>query len=1185
MRLVNVNNNSIPIYDFDSVDTVKYRIAANADVTPDLINWKNFKKLTQLPKNKNVTFKTLYQELDNVNNVSLIPPNELYQTYIKPKFSISPKNFALEWFDYILKQQIPKDNFEILRKQLIPLRPAAFNLIENDFQTYDVEKQMIVEKTKQENDDIHRINDIIESQNPVTTQKFVTDGLIESYIFESDLSLIEIFNHLQPTIHLPFIHYREDQRDLIRVNKNIAPLSSWIYQNESQDGILFKVLNVDQPSLEKTYNRTKNIVNPEQYSTGFLSQLDDNKFEILLNISVTQDYDKNFSHTLIDKFRSSLQYDNFNKLSQEIKKVRGFFNIPNAIIYKGVFADMTEFDPIFNFLFKIDERQKPAIGKKKLYTFFQPGIQGSQPMTLILTPDIDENKQRILRVRIKNASDIGTVKQLQNIFSHLISYYNTKKSSIINSYRDWFPDFEKDEKQRNQISTVKQQVVRVNESKKSRQLRMKKPDIFPVGYSRFCQVKPGQPSIIDADQVEEWEDKGYQVLEYPGSLKPDEESSYYVCDNPDEGGIYPQLKENTLSNKDEYPYIPCCLKKNQQTKNQRILEGEKIPKTANKRILTTPKVLTPGGFGVVPDNINAIFQPYIDAKQKLLRYGIPRDNNSFINAVVVALNIDRFIQGTYKWTSLQRQSSKLRKKILDNLKQHIGLCKQSLYDYEINEIIELVQNNKNPFDSKVFINLLEDWFDIQIMMFERKSVSPQDPGSIEIPRYQNCYLREPYDPTKKSIIIIKHRGTTNQHISNPHYECIILAKYTGDNFHSLVSSTFTDMWVQTFATLYQKSAQVYQLTPNQLKRILFRSPPELDYSKHYLDSSGKVRMIQYKGINIFTEPMPALSEKEPIERLDNLKKTSYQKFQRFVNKYNIEIIGIDLNLNCILVRIGNNTHGVIYIFDEILETQYPRLNLERFKYETGSSDSDFVSINAKIAGILKQYVLWSYSTVYNQNEINIEEFGENYVEVIQNYHYDHLRIGRTLSYNSIFFDEQKLIVPSQKSKEYLLQYLEIQLSTNRDLVFKYYTRRYLKDYLITSADFMVYPNALLFMNSLSVSQWLDNLYQQYEVYYYLLPFHKYRKSPYFYHFDFGVRMIQNTRDLPTALTVYNIWNQHQINMGYSIRQQTPPNNAYRRVYFDDNNQLQLELLNNATENDPLILDYGNGYYAAVLEIL
>ncbi len=95
-------------------------------------------------------------------------------------------------------------------------------------------------------------------------------------------------------------------------------------------------------------------------------------------------------------------------------------------------------------------------------------------------------------------------------------------------------------------------------------LREYAPEMFIQGYSRLVQT-PMQPVPVDLKDVSMWENQTFtdrlgrvahrKVL----PILNKEEGKLYMFAAPGNEYPYIGLRYNTMDNKDQFPYIPCCF--------------------------------------------------------------------------------------------------------------------------------------------------------------------------------------------------------------------------------------------------------------------------------------------------------------------------------------------------------------------------------------------------------------------------------------------------------------------------------------------------------------------------------------------------------------------------------------------------------------------------------------------------
>jgi hypothetical protein len=325
---------------------------------------------------------------------------------------------------------------------------------------------------------------------------------------------------------------------------------------------------------------------------------------------------------------------------------------------------------------------------------------------------------------------------------------------------------------------------------KIQQLQNYAPDLFIEGYARDgCQQKSQvvpvpQDEIENRDGILIWRDhpfqRGEQMVDRQVLAFPAENPHYYfAC--PTDKAPYPGVKENKkLRNADVYPYIPCCFSRNQMdaslnTKYNEYYRGRRREAVATTSRIThrirTDKVLDPGKVAEVPKAINDLIRRYSDEVVQIVRFGVPRDYNSFIHCVCVALNIPEY----------QNLSVPGREEYVIRVRQHIlatispALLRQELYDIPDEEIMRQLSDRTIFFDPKLYYRAVEETFNVNIYV-----VTPSDEGSgrLEIPRFKLFHAR-PLRLDRPTVLIYKSSGARTSTL--PYPQCELLVDYDNDN--------------------------------------------------------------------------------------------------------------------------------------------------------------------------------------------------------------------------------------------------------------------------------------------------------------------------------------------------------------------------------------------------------------------
>lgn len=256
------------------------------------------------------------------------------------------------------------------------------------------------------------------------------------------------------------------------------------------------------------------------------------------------------------------------------------------------------------------------------------------------------------------------------------------------------------------------------------------PNIFMEGYSNFCDAKV-RPTPISPDKIkgyikykiDELDLKGDQAATFKQYGVLEFNDMHFACDYP--VNYYPYLK-STLNfkklvnlDKTRYPALPCCKKK---------------PKTAVKKhdaafIKSYNVIAKPGNYAELYPEVKYLLYHYNgEIDNQFMRLGVIKDNYSLVHCILTAVgNI----------TDVHQFIKKLKNTI------HFSVVKQECYDMEKESILSSLDNY---FDPKLFYRLLEEFFNINIYVFNEAILS--------VPRYKHFHAR-PYR-NRKTVLIYQH---------------------------------------------------------------------------------------------------------------------------------------------------------------------------------------------------------------------------------------------------------------------------------------------------------------------------------------------------------------------------------------------------------------------------------------------
>jgi hypothetical protein len=402
-------------------------------------------------------------------------------------------------------------------------------------------------------------------------------------------------------------------------------------------------------------------------------------------------------------------------------------------------------------------------------------------------------------------------------------------------------------------------------------LKRQVPDIFVDGYADVC---PGaiQPILISPENLGEWTSGTFQrggqthnrqALHYPR----DDPQWHFGCPGTD--SPFPGVKlSKELSNGDRYPYVPCCFKKDQtrpgaSTKYNLYYNGpESISKV--KKPSTNQKVswfMGPGLVAKVPSTLRNVLGTYreegmyegIPDDWEFMRYGVPDGPNTLLHCILDAISFEGY-NGNQQLVNIIRESIARS--------TNPALLKQEMYDYDDKTITELLGDTNRFLDPEIFYRAFEEYFEINIYIFElKKSSGQKDEGLIRVPRHKSLYIKSARNE-RPSILVLKHYGSDPKLVEYPRCELLVdyndtvggvvkIFDFTMTHLlHELLTSAnYNITWLKYNHYPLPINSKPHQLYPHQ---NIFG---QVDYSTllegegnlvaQYIDSYGKSRAYTY----------------------------------------------------------------------------------------------------------------------------------------------------------------------------------------------------------------------------------------------------------------------------------------------------------------------------------------------------
>lgn len=750
-----------------------------------------------------VSLQKQIQELVTQRKYSKLKP--LMEQLLKLKPSLNPDNIVYEYILYkrpTYKQFGPEGEGFFRLNEEPQLSGAGYKLdnVLNQLVSYESNRQRLLnqlEQTQQVQEiqavEMDRLPSLKYTPFQVETTTWYIEAIYNDYRdFPSDIYALDLFNACITTHQLPFIQLNYLDQKYTKIH---TPLPE--FKMEFEDYSMTAIIQ------EKS----------NWYYIYFDFNVGSNKFKIIFNSLARKTQD-----TVLDILWNHLP--SISKSGQLELNVRGDFMIENVNVNYLALADIIFNDPLYTQYLYMDESSSVVSKKTRINIHYK--VSPTQKILFMLNNEGDN-----IRVRISKAPNTQSVNDFAVILGKLLAEYKNLEPDIIQIYDDFNIDItEREKKLIKKGKKVARQVKRIDLLKEA------VPDLFLKQYARKCQGDQ-QPTIVDNPQF--YESKGYQVVEFP--QQPNRDNKYYICESRQYP--YPGLQQNTLPNKDIYPYIPCCFETQQLNTNipnyiqEYIHDKESTKPKDTTHIITVLKVIdVPNRIGNLPKIVGDWLGVFLG--EECQRRGVEQGPLNFIHAVLSA------IDSQYQNFTTSEERARYVQNYLGSLLRsniYIESCKQSNYELGIDQIRDLWLDSTRYHDVLRFMRLLELYHKIKIIVIS--------PNKILVPRFIDFYARTPLNTARDKIVLLfNHYGSeSSDALVDAHNELIVTK--SGNTF-------FDGRQAENLYNVYVKAVQFYETSINkqlQFKdidnpRVFLRSG--ITPVKQYIDAYGKCRLIIFK---------------------------------------------------------------------------------------------------------------------------------------------------------------------------------------------------------------------------------------------------------------------------------------------------------------------------------------------------
>ncbi|QHR78435.1 core protein 20 [Lymphocystis disease virus 4] len=778
-----------------------------------------------------------------------------------------------------------------------------------------------------------------------------------------------------------------------------------------------------------------------------------------------------------------------------------------------VLADLVLTHPLVSRIVCIDESIRSHKKKPTAYLHF-PGtdqtasVQEKTVERFNQYPDACEGDY-VLTVRVKTVDQKQALK-IRETISKIISIYNAEKNKIIDFYREYIPSFAKAE--------LKKKPVKI----KKIALKDVAPDIFIPTYSRQCLNIPEA-----VDSIDDLEDIPFMQFPIYGESQP----RYYVC--PYKSHPYPGLRVNNLSNKDKFPYIPCCYSKDQSkrkdSKWQMYFDRVKIE---SRSIADRNEYY----IDILPPQLIDFFKSLTDLK--LVRISGAYTDESAITAC----------KWVYKEEMLPKDAVALRRSwAADEI--NAVVCAQELYatgeERQFNRLKEDFLSLE-ALDLDRYFRLLEEIFDVYIYCFDQK-------GPISWPSLGPHYR---FKPKNKQVVLV-YKSQTPRGIQYDLIVALTDLDRKGPIKNSVTSFSPLDAFVERLDDFISELDKIYingqAVIPLFLKK--------LDIKAQKLDFYGKARVLIFSEFTLETQPLPPYYV--PIYKEKETPKPDNPDVIKAVLGTRFKILSIDRD-------------RIIGILDDCCECSVP------LRYKTTEKIyhlKDFTRAE-KTARLLKEYVKRLFALDYDLSKDLLKKdfvaFAENRIIIDPNHNYG--SPFKSKFTDNFFLVDGKLVVPDRETIRRLMYYVYLEYSYDRSSFEKYKTISSIPNFFLNPVDFDLSDH--YFITPVNA----EGYFVDYEIYDVILPGD--RITPYLFAYEDKAYLIQNCKNFEMASYIVNVWIKEGYNPGINKSYILDPSFSVNVVLWSKNKPLT-RWVEIDVNNDSAVLihkDYDGLEYAALLHL-
>ena len=230
---------------------------------------------------------------------------------------------------------------------------------------------------------------------------------------------------------------------------------------------------------------------------------------------------------------------------------------------------------------------------------------------------------------------------------------------------------------------------------------------------------------------------------------------------------------------------------------------DRMPKTTFGAPRLVDHIMRTGQIGFISDSLNTLLNNIIPLsdEETFIRLKLPTSINSAIHCCAYAVGDEEYINSVNQ----EEYVDNIRNKMLEELS--ISLIAQETYDIDdeerryllkmgrhsgmVNRILDVgVEEEQIYFNTSLFLPLLEEYFKINILVFEYDKRTRQ--SGFEMPRYKNVYVDRRTNEQKTWPIVILLRYQNQPRLQVPQYKIIGVNKSTRNDVYTKLTFEYDE---------------------------------------------------------------------------------------------------------------------------------------------------------------------------------------------------------------------------------------------------------------------------------------------------------------------------------------------------------------------------------------------------------